>query len=101
MNYHHTTLYRMYSPLADNNKIDAAGLTEILIPRSEQLCTTYDDILDALLLFDKQGTGMLNVSDCRHAVITLGEGIVPALVDEILRVANPDQEDYIKAEGKL
>ena len=47
-----------------------------------------------------QGTGMLNVADCRHAVVTLGEGIVPALVDEILRVANPNQEDYIKAEGK-
>jgi Ca2+-binding EF-hand superfamily protein len=55
-----------------------------------------DKINEAFLIFDKDNTGLLSVSEFRHVMTNLGEPLTKEEVDEIIREVEIDNEGQIK-----
>jgi calmodulin len=53
---------------------------------------TEDDIREAFRVFDKDGTGYVNVAELKHAMISLGERLSEEEIDELIREADIDAD---------
>lgn len=53
---------------------------------------TDDDIREAFRVFDKDGTGYINVAELKHAMISLGERLSEEEIDQLIREADVDAD---------
>jgi len=64
---------------------------------------TYADFMEAMAVFDKESNGTVIAAELRHLLLSLGEKMTEAEVDEILKLCsnedtegNTKYEDFIK-----
>lgn len=61
----------------------------------------YADFMEAMLVFDKESNGTIIAAELRHLLLSLGEKMTEAEVDEILKLcSNEDTEGNTRYEGK-
>ena len=58
-----------------------------------------EEIWEAFRVFDKDGTGRINVADFRHAMTGLGEKLTDEEIDEMLRKADIDAKGFMNYKG--
>ena len=51
-------------------------------------------------VFDRQGNGMVFVSDLKHSLTTLGERLTDEELDELVRECDQDGEGQVNFDGK-
>lgn len=55
-------------------------------------------MLNAFKIFDKEGNGLISVTELRHIMITLGDQLNEDEVNELLREADSDGDGFINYE---
>ena len=54
------------------------------------------DVLKAFEVFDQNGNGYISMSELRHVMKNLGEGMPDAMLDQLTKVAEPDAEQQVR-----
>jgi len=93
---HHIT----ESDIADYGKQFSTGKATYpqfkdLISKRPQPTDNEDRIKEAFKVFDKSGTGQIEIVELRHVLTTLGEKLGPADVDKVLKEADSDNNGKI------
>ena len=78
-----------------NGVIDFKGFIDIMASRKNDVDTQLE-IQEALKTFDKEGNGLLLVSEIKHILTNVGEKMSDDEVDELLSFAPIDSNGQIK-----
>jgi len=67
--------------------------------KKEKDCGSYADFIEVLKLYDKAENGTILAAELAHVLLSLGEKLEDSEVDNILKIAGPeDEEGFIKYE---
>ncbi|ELU13835.1 hypothetical protein CAPTEDRAFT_18677 [Capitella teleta] len=80
---------------AMGGKVDVSNLCQIIGRRLPQPKSSPTDLRDAFEVFDRQGNGMVFVSDLKHSLTTLGERLTDEELDELVREVDQDGEGQV------
>jgi len=83
---------------ANGDKVDVKTLCQFISQRVPNPTTSPDELKDALLVFDKQGTGMVSVYDLKMSLTTLGERITDEELDELIREVDGNGEGMVRVD---
>jgi calmodulin len=83
--------------LDGNGEIDFEEFVTLMNRRSKET-DTEEEVLNAFKVFDKEGNGLISVTELRHIMITLGDQLNEDEVDELLREADSDGDGFINYE---
>jgi len=86
---------------AKGGKVDVQNLCQVIAHRMPQQKTSPDDLRDAFEVFDRQGNGMVYVSDLKHSLTTLGERLTDEELDELVRECDQDGEGQVNFEDMI
>jgi calmodulin len=78
--------------------VDVQNLTQIISKRVRNFTTTPEELRDAFMVFDKQGTGQVSVHDLKMSLTTLGERLTDEELDELIREVDQDGEGMVRAD---
>lgn len=78
--------------------VDVQNLCQIITKRVRELKTSPEELKDAFMVFDKQGTGMISVNDLKLSLTTLGERLTDEELDELIRAVDQDGEGMVNYE---
>jgi calmodulin len=81
---------------AIGDKVDVQTLCQFIGKRVKDLRTTTDELKEAFLVFDKQGTGMISVQDLKMSLSTLGEQLSAEEISELTREVDEDGEGMVR-----
>jgi len=76
--------------------VDVPTLCQIITKRVKDLKTTPDELKEAFLVFDKQGTGTISVHDLKISLTTLGERLKDEELEELIREVDQDGEGMVR-----
>ena len=60
-----------------------------------------DEIREAFRVFDKDGNGFISAAELRYVMTNIGEKLTDEEVDEMVQVADIDEDGQINYEGRL
>ena len=83
--------------LDGNGEIDFEEFVTLMNRRSKET-DTEEEVLNAFKVFDKEGNGLISVTELRHIMVTLGDQLNEDEVDELLREADSDGDGFINYE---
>jgi len=81
--------------------VDVQTLSQIIVKRVKDMKVSPEVLKDCLLVFDKQGTGMISVHDLKMSLTTLGERVTDEELDELIRVVDQDGEGMVRADDMV
>jgi len=81
---------------ANGDKVDVKTLCQFITQHVKDLKTTPEELKDALMVFDKQGTGMVSVHDIKMSLTTLGERLPDEELDELFRAVDLNGEGMVR-----
>ena len=83
--------------LDGNGEIDFEEFVTLMNRRSKQT-DIEDEIYNAFKVFDKEGNGLISVTELRHIMMTLGDQLTEEEIDDMLKEADNDGDGYINYE---
>lgn len=83
--------------LDGNGEIDFEEFVTLMNRRSKET-DTEEEVLNAFKVFDKEGNGLISITDLRHIMMTLGDQLNEEEVDDMLREADTDGDGFINYE---
>jgi len=65
--------------------------------KKDKDCGAYEDLAEGMKVYDKNENGTMMAGELAHTLASLGERLEDEMVDEIMKLATPEDEDgYIK-----
>ena len=83
--------------LDKNGEVDFEEFVTLMNRRSRET-NIEEDVLNAFKVFDKEGNGLISVTELRHIMTTLGEQLTEEEIDDMLKEADNDGDGYINYE---
>ncbi|KAL7675417.1 hypothetical protein ACOME3_001677 [Neoechinorhynchus agilis] len=80
------------------DRIDLSTFTKLAQSFSQSKRNNAEEIREALRIFDKRGTGMIDMFEMKHAMTSLGEKLKAEEVDELIRAADVDGDGNARFE---
>ncbi len=83
--------------LDKNGEVDFEEFVTLMNRRSRET-NIEEDVLNAFKVFDKEGNGLISVTELRHIMTTLGDQLTEEEIDDMLKEADNDGDGYINYE---
>jgi calmodulin len=83
--------------LDKNGEVDFEEFITLMNRRSRET-DIEEDVLNAFKVFDKDGNGLISVTELRHIMMTLGDQLTEEEIDDMLKEADNDGDGYINYE---
>ena len=83
--------------LDKNGEVDFEEFITLMNRRSRET-NIEEDVLNAFKVFDKEGNGLISVTELRHIMMTLGDQLTEEEIDDMLKEADNDGDGYINYE---
>ena len=89
--------------MINNSDVDGNGTLDfseflIMMARKLQHMDHEQEIKEAFKVFDQDGNGFIDTAELRHMMTTLGETLTDEEVDEMMSVADIDQDGRVSYE---
>ena len=76
--------------------VDMQTLCQIIPQRMKSLTTNAQELKEAFMVFDRQGTGEISVHDMKLSLTTMGERLTDEELDELVREVDQNGEGLVR-----
>ena len=83
--------------LEKNGEINYEELLELVEKRQKET-DPAEKVINAFKLFDKEGNGLINISELKHIISNFGNNIQESEINDLLNEADIDMDGYINYE---
>jgi len=83
--------------LDKNGEVDFEEFITLMNRRSKEI-DIEEEVLNAFKIFDKEGNGLISITELRHIMMTLGDQLSEEEIDDMLKEADSDGDGYINYE---
>jgi len=83
--------------LDKNGEVDFEEFITLMNRRSKEI-DIEEEVLNAFKIFDKEGNGLISITELRHIMMTLGDQLSEEEIDDMLKEADNDGDGYINYE---
>ena len=83
--------------LDKNGEVDFEEFITLMNRRSKEI-DIEEEVLNAFKIFDKEGNGLISITELRHIMMTLGDQLTEEEIDDMLKEADNDGDGYINYE---
>ena len=83
--------------LEKNGEINYEELLELVEKRQKET-DPAEKVINAFKLFDKDGNGLINISELKHIISNFGNNIQESEINDLLNEADIDMDGYINYE---
>ena len=66
-----------------------------IVDRRQKDPDTYEELLQALKIFDKSGTGKIDVPELRYILTQLGDKMPEETVDDVIYTLDPENQGFV------
>jgi calmodulin len=78
----------------EDKKIDFNEFIQLMHRRAKD-SDIEEELVEAFRIFDKEGNGLIESTEFRHIMLTLGERLSDEEIDEMIKEADPMNDGYI------
>ena len=84
--------------IVSEGEIDFAQFLALMAPKMVST-DTDEEVREAFRVFDRDGSGLVSVSELRHVIMNLAEKLTDEEIDDMIREADVDCDGRVNYEG--